>query len=113
MGNKDINILHLIQGDQYAIPFPVYIGSELATPDNVTGVRIKINDDLKEYPDGELLFDADRGVWCWPITEEQTRTWPMRRLPAQVGVNLGGGDYRYCPTFYVELGPNIIGEAWE
>ena len=111
-----MNILHIIQGDQYAIPFPVYLGQELVTPDNVEGVRIQLGDTLKEWPDdnGDLTYDGDRGVWCWPVTEEQTRAWTAgTRIPAQIGVNLGGGDFRYCPTFHLEIGPNIITEAWE
>ena len=49
--------LTIIQGDQYAIPFPIKISGQLTTPDNVTGIRIKLDSTLKEYP-GELSFDA-------------------------------------------------------
>lgn len=114
----DINresILRIVQGDQYAIPFPIYLGTEVVTPDNVAGVRIQLNDDLREWPneDDSLTYDAERQVWCWPLTEEQSRDWPLQRLKAQAGVNLGGGDFRYCPTFQIEILPNIITEGWE
>lgn len=105
-------ILRLQQGDQFAIPFPIYIGDALATPDVVSGVRIQIEDDLCEYP-GTLTWDADMGAWQYPLTEAQTRSWEVTKLPAQVGVKIGDDDFRYCPTFYVWLEKNIITEVWE
>lgn len=105
------SILRLQQGDQFAIPFPVFIGDTLATPDNVTGVRIQIEEDLCEYP-GTLTFDAEAGCWQYPLTESQTRTWALDKHPAQVGVRIGDDDFRYCPTFYVWLEKNIITEEW-
>lgn len=113
---EENNILHIVKGDQYAIPFPVYLGTEPVTPDNCEGVRIQIGTILKEWPseaEDPLTYDADRKVWCWPVTETMTRGWTLGRLPAQAGVNLGGGEWRYCPTFYIETLPNIISEVWE
>lgn len=104
-------VLRLQQGDQFAIPFPIYIGDALATPDNVVGVRIQINDSLKEYP-GDLVYDSELMAWQYPLTEEQTRTWLTKQLPAQVGVKLAADDFRYCPQFSVCLEPNIITEEW-
>lgn len=104
-------ILRLQQGDQFAIPFPIYIGDAMATPDNVTGVRIQINDALEEYP-GNIVFDSDLGAWAFPLTEEMTRTWPLKALPAQVGIKLGNDDFRYTPTFMVDLQQNIITDTW-
>lgn len=104
-------ILRLQQGDQFAIPFPIYIGDVLATPDIVSGVRIQIQDDLCEYP-GTLTFDSEMGAWQYPLTEAQTRTWATEKLPAQVGVKMGDDDFRYCPTFFVWLEKNIITEEW-
>lgn len=105
------SLMRIQQGDNYAIPFPVYIGGELATPDNVVGVRIQLHDALKEFP-GDLTYDQDRGVWQYPLTEEETRTWPVAQLKAQVGVKRDGTDYRYCPTFYIDLEDNIITQVW-
>lgn len=105
-------LMRIQQGDQYAIPFPVYIGDELASPANVAGVRIKIHDTMSEYPDGDLTYDADRGVWQYPLTEENTRSWPVSELKAQVGVKLDSTDFRYCPTFLINLEPNIITDTW-
>lgn len=104
-------VLRLQQGDQFAIPFPIFIGDVLATPDNVTGVRIQINNDLKEYP-GEITYDSDLGAWQYPLTETQSRTWPVQKLPGQVGVKIGDDDFRYSPTFDVWLENNIITDDW-
>lgn len=104
-------VLRLQQGDQFAIPFPIFLGDALTTPDNVVGVRIKINDTLCEYP-GTLTFDDDLKAWQFPLTEEQTRTWATEKLPAQVGVKIDSGDFRYCPTFDIWLEKNIIEEEW-
>lgn len=109
-------ILRIVAGDQYAIPFPIYVSGARATPDNVMGVRIQLNDTLKEWPsedEGAITFDQDRQVWLWPLTEAMSREWPVQRLSAQVGINFGGGDFRYTPNFQLEILPNIIKEAWE
>lgn len=104
--------LTIIQGDQYAIPFPIKISGQLTTPDNVTGIRIKLDSTLKEYP-GELSFDAQRVVWCYPVTETLTRSWnDGKMIPCQVGVKLGTDEFHYTQTFVVDVGKNIITEAW-
>ena len=106
--------LNIVQGDQYAIPFPIFVGGVPATPDNVTGIRIQLGTALKAWPDEGLSYDADRGVWCYPITEAQTRAWAAgKRLNAQVGVAVDGTDFHYAPGFFVQVGANIITEAWE
>ena len=102
------SLMRIQQGDQYAIPFPIYVGDALATPENVAGVRIKINDTMHDYPDGELSYDSDRNVWQYPLSEENTMSWPLAELPAQVGVKLDNTDWRYCPTFWINLEHNII-----
>lgn len=106
------SIMRIQQGDNYAVPFPIYISGELATPDNVSGVRIQLNDTLATFP-GELTFDEERKVWQYPLSEEKTRSWPLSQLPAQVGVKLDDNDWRYCPTFYIDLEHNIITDTWE
>ena len=107
------NELNIVQGDQYAIPFPVFVGGTPATPDNVTGVRIQIGDELKAWPGGGLDYDPDRGVWCYPVTEAQTRAWGAgTRINAQAGVAVAGPDFHYAPGFFVQVVPNIITEAW-
>ena len=104
-------IMRLQQGDQFAIPLPIYIGDALATPDNVDGVRIQINTVLKEYP-GDITYDSDLGAWQFPLTEAMTRAWSVGSVPAQVGVKIGNDDYRYTPTFVVDLQKNIITQNW-
>lgn len=107
------NELNIVQGDQYAIPFPIFVGGVPATPDNVTGIRIKLDDTLKAWPDGGLSYDSARGVWCYPVTETQTRSWGAdSRIDAQVGVAVGGNDFHYTHTFFVQVGKNIITEEW-
>lgn len=105
--------LNIVQGEQYAIPFPLFVSGVRATPDNVTGVRIQLDDELKAWPDGGLSYDAQRGVWCYPITEALTRSWEQgKKLPVQVGLRVGGSDIHYTPTFSFEICGNIIKEAW-
>lgn len=103
--------LTVIQGDQYAIPFPVYLGGELITPDNCDGVRIKIGNTLHEHP-GTLDWDGDNQVWAFPLTEELSRSWGGAQQKAQVGVKVDGSDFHYCPTFSIAIGGNIIEETW-
>lgn len=103
--------LRLQQGDQFAIPFSIFIGDQVATPDNVDGVRVQINTALCEYP-GTLTYNSVDMVWEYPLTETQTRSWAVEELPCQVGVKIGASDFRYCPTFPVLLEKNIITQTW-
>ena len=83
------NVITIQQGDQYAVPFPIYLFGERITPDNCDGVRIKIGSVLCEYP-GTLEWDGDRQIWAFPLTEEMTRSWNMQKIRAQVGVKVDG-----------------------
>lgn len=105
------SILIVQQGDQYAIPFPVSLGGETVTLDNADGVRIQIGTTLEIFPGGNLSFDSDRQAWLFPVTQELSRSWAVAKQPCQVGV-LRNGEIHYSPTFWLEVGGNIITEVW-
>lgn len=105
------NVITIQQGDQYAVPFPIYLAGERITPDNCDAVRIQIGGTLQEYP-GSLEWDGDRQIWAFPLTEEMTRSWNMQKIRAQVGVKVDGDDFHYSPTFDIAVGSSIIRESW-
>ena len=102
-------IIH--KGEQFAIPFEVKIGDDTATPENIDGLRIKVFGRLQEWPNGDLTFDSEGGVWLYPLNENQTRGILESRTSAQVAVKLGENILK-TDVFELEVKNSIIMEPW-
>ncbi len=102
-------IIH--KGEQFAIPFEVKIGNEIATPDDLDGLRIKVFGKLQEWPGGGLTFDSEENAWLYPLGENQTRGMLENRTSAQVAVKLGN-DILKTDVFELEVKNSIIMEPW-
>lgn len=100
----------LHQGDQYVIPVEIKNATAVITPDDVDDVRIQIGDELRQYSDGGLTFDAENKKWLFHITEEKTRTFTCS-VNMQVGI-LVGTDIVYSSVQKIKLERSIIRKDW-
>ena len=100
----------LHQGDQYVIPVEIKNATGVITPDDVDDVRIQIGDELRQYSDGGLTFDAENKKWLFYITEEKTRTF-TGSINMQVGI-LVGTDIVYSSVQKIKLERSIIRKDW-
>ena len=100
----------LHQGDQYVIPIESKNATTVITPDDVDDVRIQIGDELRQYSDGGLTFDAENKKWLFHITEEKTRTFTAS-VNMQVGI-LVGTDIIYSSVQKIKLERSIIRKDW-
>ena len=100
----------LHQGDQYVIPVEIKNATAVITPDDVDDVRIQIGDELRQYSDGGLTFDAENKKWLFRITEEKTRTFNCS-VNMQVGI-LVGTDIVYSSVQKIKVEHSIIRKDW-
>lgn len=103
-------IIH--KGEQFILPFEVKIGEDLATPENIDGLRIKVVDKLCEWPDGELSFDSENNMWEYPLTEAQSLMFMSGPRKAQVAVMLGDVILK-SDVFTLDVKDSIIMERWD
>ena len=82
------NVYAIRKGEQFVIPFEVKLGEEIATPENIDGLRLKVVDRLCEWPDGELEYDDENNVWNYPLTQEQSLAFHAGPRQAQVAVRV-------------------------
>lgn len=102
-------IIH--KGEQFAIPFEVKIGEDIAMPEDIDGVRIKVFGKLRSWPDGELTYDAEENAWLYPLDQDQTRGKLPGASEAQVAVKIGN-DIIKTDVFGIEVKNSIIMEPW-
>ena len=99
------------KGEQFAIPFEVKIGDNIVTPYDIDGLRIKVNDILAEWPDGNLEFDDINGVWLFWLEESETLNMFAGRRPAQIAVKIGDNIIK-SDVFDLDVKSSIITELW-
>lgn len=99
------------QGDQYPLPVRIMQGSSPLTPSDVTDLRIKVGSYMKSLADEQLTYDAERGMWLFPLTEEMTRKLVGSVVPVQVGVKLGS-EIIYSDVLTTRIAYSEIKEAW-
>lgn len=99
------------QGDQYPLPVRIMQGDAPLTPSDVTDLRIKVGSYMKSKSSGELTYDADRGMWLFPLTEEMTRKLVGTSVPVQVGVKLGT-EIIYSDVLTTRIDYSEIKEEW-
>lgn len=105
-------VVNIHKGEQFIIPFEVKIGDDLATPDNIDGLRIKIVDTMHEWPDGELSFDDENDVWEYPLAEAQSAAFLAGTRKAQVAVRIGDVILK-TDVFQLNVKDSIITERWD
>lgn len=101
------------QGDQYSICVTIDKDGAALTPADVEGVRVRIGEIERRYPDGGLEYNAEAGVWLFPVTQADTLS--MSGTPkAQVQVNFGGTPAQIVgsPVGHVAIDDSVIREVW-
>lgn len=99
------------KGEQFAIPFEVKINDNIVTPYDIDGLRIKVNDILEEWPDGNLEFDDVNNVWLFGLEESETLNMFAGRRPAQIAVKIGNNILK-SDVFDLDVKSSIITESW-
>lgn len=99
------------KGEQFAIPFEVKIGDNIVTPYDIDGLRIKVNDILQEWPDGDIEFDDANNVWLFWLEESETLNMFSGRRPAQIAVKIGNNILK-SDVFDLDVKSSIITEPW-
>lgn len=101
------------QGDQYSIVITINSGDEPLTPEDVEGIRIKIGEMERRYPEGTLTYNDQEGAWLFPVTQAETlRMTGMQR--AQVQVNFGGTPPQIIGSavVQVDMDGSVIRKEW-
>lgn len=75
----------MMQGDAYAVPFVIRQGGTAVTPQMVAAVELTIGTLSRVWP-GEVNYDAKKGQWLFPLTQEQTMAFAEGKVPTQVRV---------------------------
>lgn len=99
------------RGEQYAIPFTLHLKGVLVTPETVTDVRIQVDDELREYSKGELLYDSEQSAWLFPLTEDKSRGFANNFFEYQVAVK-NGDEIFMSNTVHVNVSRSIIETGW-
>lgn len=99
------------RGEQYAIPFTLHLKGNLVTPENVTDVRIQVDDELREYSKSELVYDSEQSAWLFPLTEEKSRAFVNNYFEYQVAVKKDGEIFM-SNTVTVNVARSIIETGW-
>lgn len=79
----------MMQGDTYWLPFVIRQGSTLITPDLVDNVELAIGSVSRFYPNS-VEYSTDQ--WQFPLTQDQSFSFPRGRLPVQVRVQFKDGS---------------------
>ena len=103
--------MNIHRGEQFAVPFEIFIDEDSVTPENVDGLRVQLGDRLCEWPDGELEYDDDSGAWLYPLTEQQSLALCPGHRSAQVAV-LIGDDIFESDVVGVRVSDSIIQRRW-
>lgn len=77
----------IMQGDQYAVPVEILTSDDRpADGDTFAEVEIVICGIRKTLTSGEVVYDADRHAFLFPLTQEET--FALRDLPQQARVRV-------------------------
>ena len=98
------------QGEQFRVPFTVKVWGDIATPENIDGLKIKLDRIQREYP-GDLEYDETEQVWLFPLYEEDTLDLMTGSRNCQIAVKIGT-DILKTDVFGVSIKNSIIREAW-
>lgn len=85
--------LVIMQGDQYALPIELMAkdGTPLS-PDTLADVEVVVGTMRKTMSRGAIVYDAERGVFLFPLTQEETFAMRDQRYKVQLRVKTTGGD---------------------
>lgn len=84
-GNNVIAAIH--QGDQYYLPFYIENDSAPITPNDIDDIRIKIDNIVKVYSKGGLLYEDN--IWLFPISQKNSLEW---KGPLECQIQFKQGD---------------------
>lgn len=78
----------LMQGDAYPLPVYITIDGAIATPENVSGVKIRVGPFSDYWPQGGVT--NEKGVWLFPLTAEKSARLPAGYNQVQARVYVDG-----------------------
>lgn len=86
-----MDIVNIMQGDQYEIEFRLSDASHVLTPTDVTDVEIVLGTLKKSVATG-VHYVADTQTWNFPVTQEETLALISAPQQAQIRVKFTDGD---------------------
>ena len=95
----------ITQGDTYPIPVYVTVDGSIATPENISGLKLRIGKFTAWWPNGKL--ENENGVWLFPLTAEQSKRLDPGYNEVQARVSVGKYDVGTAVT-KVYVGKSLI-----
>ena len=102
------------QGDQFSLMIDIKRGDTSLAPEDVEGIKVKLGDVERKYPDGGLTYDDGLDTWLFPVSQEDTLKMDSH-VKAQVQVNFGGTPPQILGTEVsdVYVCQSIIKDTWD
>lgn len=83
----------MMQGDSRSLKIKILKSDKTAvTEDDVSDVEVTVGFLKKTYKEGGVTFDAEKGVWLVPLTQEETFKFTPSHVKAQVRVLWNDGS---------------------
>lgn len=107
--------ISIVQGDKYGLLVRIrdkkWDGTkDLITPEDVQGVKIKLDRYSRNYP-GTIVYSEDLHGWIFPLDEDMThKLYGPRKM--QVGIKRNG-VVQYSKYKEIQIDTNIIKEDWD
>lgn len=102
----------MMQGDSYGLPIEIKKSNGTAlTPEDVSDVEIVIGHLIKTHKRKEITFDADSGMWVFPLTQEETFSLPAMRVKGQARIAWASGGVEGVPLGYVNVSESYSKEV--
>ena len=103
----------IIKGDCYALPLSVTLDGETLDIGQVACAEVFLAGNRKLYDGGEgaVTWDAENGVFLYPLTQEETFAIRSGCQPAQLRLKLTDGSVFGTPIRYVSFGDVLSGEV--
>lgn len=102
----------MMQGDSYGLRIDILKADGTAvTADDVADVEITVGDLIKKYSDKKVTFDADGNKWIFPLSQEETFSFPASRIKAQVRVVWASGAVEGASLGHINVFESISREV--
>ena len=102
----------MMQGDSYGLPIEIKnSGGTAVTPEDVSDVEIVIGHLIKTYKKNEIGFNADSGVWIFPLTQEETFSFPAMRVKGQARIAWASGGVEGVRLEHIDVSESYSKEV--
>ena len=101
----------MMQGDSYSLDIEILDADGTAITDaEVSNVEITIGHLRKTFADG-VRYDSSKGVWKFPMTQEETFRYMPARVRGQVRVVWNNGEVEGIPLEGISVKESISREV--